>query len=54
MIATKLDTENTTLLNSCIQVYMFTYIFDMYTTQYATYKNSAKCNFNAIILEINS
>ena len=36
-IATKLDTETTIVLDSCIQFYMFTNIADMYTsTKYAT------------------
>ena len=46
VIVTKLDGENKTLLDSCIEFYMFTNISDMYT-QYSTYKNSAnifKCH----------
>ena len=39
MIAAILDAEKTTLLDSSIQFYMFT--------------NTAKCNLNAINLEIN-
>ena len=30
MIATKLDAENTIVLDSCMQFYMFTNISDMY------------------------
>ena len=35
VITTKLDAENTILLDSYIQFYMFTNIFDIYT-KYAT------------------
>ena len=35
VIATKLDGENTTLVDSFIQVYMFTNIYDVYT-KYST------------------
>ena len=42
VITTQLDTENTTVLDSYIQVYMFTNISDMYI-KYATYTNIAKC-----------
>ena len=48
MIATKLDAENTTLLDSCIQCHMFT------NTKYCSIKYSVKCSVNAIKLEINS
>ena len=37
MIAIKLDAENTTVLDSCIQFYMFTNISDM-CIKYATEK----------------
>ena len=49
MIATKLDTENPTLLDSCIQVTCSQIsLIDIQN------KNSVKCNLNAINLEINS
>ena len=53
MIATKLDAENTIVLNSCIQFYMLTNISDIHT-KYATSNNSTKCNLNAINSEMNS
>ena len=54
VISTKLNAENTTsLLESCIQFYRLTNISDIYI-KYVTLTNSAKCNLNAINLEMNS